>query len=141
VQLKQEQHQHRIRKGMKRRHLVSLILSMDGCSTMKDIPPVEIIPDPSEPISFAGQHLFTGLSLTCCLMTAEMRHLNVYRLLYSSSLTHLSMPLPMIPILQSGPPYPGKQSLIKYFMLMPTPAMVHNEEVVMNSVANSLCYL
>ena len=39
------------------------------------------------------------------------------------------MPLPIIPILQSGPIYPGKQSIIKYFMLIPTPKMVHNEEV------------
>jgi hypothetical protein len=39
------------------------------------------------------------------------------------------MPLPILPILQSGPTYPGKQSLIKYFMLIPTPNIIHNEEV------------
>jgi hypothetical protein len=39
------------------------------------------------------------------------------------------MPLPIIPILQSGPTYPGKQAIIKYLMLIPTPNIVHNEEV------------
>ena len=35
----------------------------------------------------------------------------------------------MIPILQSGLIYPGKQALIKYFMLIPTPAKIRNDEV------------
>jgi len=39
------------------------------------------------------------------------------------------MPLPIIPILQHGTTYPGKQAIIKYLMLIPTPQIVHNEEV------------
>lgn len=95
----------------------------------KDAQPVEIIPDEPEPISFAGQLLLTGISLTCRLITSEIQQINLYRLIQLPSLTNYSMPLPIIPILQSGPIYPGKQSLIKYFMLIPTPNMVHNEEV------------
>ena len=95
----------------------------------KDAQPVEIIPDDPEPSSFAGQLLITGISLTCRLITAEIQQINLYRLIQLPSLTNLSMPLPIIPILQSGPIYPGKQALIKYFMLIPTPKIVHNEEV------------
>jgi enolase len=97
--------------------------------TGKDTQPIEIIPDEPEPSSFAGQLLITGISLTCRLITSEIQQLNLYRLIQPSSITNLSMPLPIIPILQSGPIYPGKQSLIKYFMLIPTPNMVRNEEV------------
>lgn len=95
----------------------------------KDVPVIEIIPDEPEPPSFAGQLLLTGISLTCRLITAEIQQTKLYRLIQSSSQTNYSMPLPIIPILQSGPTYPGKQALIKYFMLIPTPKMVHNEEV------------
>jgi hypothetical protein len=97
--------------------------------TGKDTQPVEIIPDEPEPSSFAGQLLITGISLTCRLITSEIQQINLYRLIQLPSITNLCMPLPIIPILQSGPIYPGKQSLIKYFMLIPTPTMVHNEEV------------
>ncbi|CAF2573323.1 unnamed protein product [Rotaria sp. Silwood2] len=96
----------------------------------KDLQPVEIIPDEPEPTSFAGQLLITGISLTCCLITAEMRQSNLFRLIQHPSIINISMPLPIIPILQSGPTYPGKQSLIKYIMLIPTPNMIHNEEWV-----------
>jgi enolase len=95
----------------------------------KDAQPIEILPDEPEPFSFAGQLLITGISLTCRLITAEMQQINFYRLIQLPSLTNLSMPLPIIPILQSGLIYPGKQSIIKYFMLIPTPKVVHNEEV------------
>jgi enolase len=95
----------------------------------KDIQPVEVIADEPEPSSFSGQLLITGISLTCRLITAETQQTNLYRLIQLPSITNPSMPLPIIPILQSGPAYPGKQSLIKYFMLIPTPAMIHNEEV------------
>jgi len=95
----------------------------------KDIQPVEVILDEPEPSSFSGQLLITGISLTCRLITAETQQTNLYRLIQLPSITNPSMPLPIIPILQSGPAYPGKQSLIKYFMLIPTPAMIHNEEV------------
>jgi hypothetical protein len=90
---------------------------------------VEIIPDEPEPSSFAGHLLITGISLTCRLITSQIQQVNLYRLIQLPSLTNLSMPLPIIPILQSGPIYPGKQTLIKYFMLIPTPTMIHNEEV------------
>ena len=112
--------------------VISLPFVLDSIlfsSTGKDAQPVEILPDEPEPISFAGQLLITGISLTCRLITAEMQQTNLYRLLQLPSLTHLSMPLPIIPVLQSGLVYPGKQSLIKYFMLIPTPEMIHNEEV------------
>jgi hypothetical protein len=98
-------------------------------TSMKDTQIIEIIPDEPEPSSFAGQLLITGISLTCRLITAEIQQLNLYRLIQPPFITNLSMPLPIIPILQSGQIYPGKQSLIKYFMLIPTPNMVHNEEV------------
>jgi hypothetical protein len=97
--------------------------------TGKDAQATEIIPDEPEPSSFAGQLLITGISLTCRLITAEIQQINLYRLIQLPSITNFSMPLPIIPILQSGPIYPGKQSLIKYFMLIPTPKMVQNEEV------------
>ncbi len=97
--------------------------------TAKDAQPIEILADEPEPITFAGQLLLTGISLTCRLITAEIQQTNFYRLIQSPSLTNLTMPLPIIPILQSGPLYPGKQSIVKYFMLIPTPKMVHNEEV------------
>lgn len=95
----------------------------------KDVPPIEILPDEPEPFSFAGQLLITGISLTCRLITVEIQQTNLYRFIQLPSLTNLSMPLPIIPILQSGPIYPGKQSIIRYFMLIPTPKMIHNEEV------------
>lgn len=95
----------------------------------KDAQPIEILADDPEPSSFAGHLLITGLSLTCQLITADMQHTSLYRLLCAPPLPHLSMPLPIIPVLQSGPVYPGKQSIIKYFMLIPTAAMIHNEEV------------
>jgi len=95
----------------------------------KDIQPIEIIPDEPEPSSFAGQLLITGISLTCRLITSKIQQLNLYRLIQLPSIRNLSMPLPILPILQSGPTYPGKQSLIKYFMLIPTPNIIHNEEV------------
>jgi enolase len=93
------------------------------------VPPIEILPDEPEPFSFAGQLLITGISLTCRLITVEIQQTNLYRFIQLPSLTNLSMPLPIIPILQSGPIYPGKQSIIRYFMLIPTPKMIHNEEV------------
>jgi enolase len=95
----------------------------------KDTQTIEILPDEPEPSSFPGQLLITGISFTCRLITAEIQQINLYRLLQLPSLKNLSIPLPIIPILQSGPTYPGKQSLIKYFMLIPTPNMIHNEEV------------
>lgn len=94
--------------------------------------PVEIIPDDPEPTTFAGHLLITGLSLTCRLITSEMKETFLYRLFSSSTSNQLSMPLPIIPVLQSGPAYPGKQSLVKYFHLIPTPSMIHNEEVKMS---------
>lgn len=112
--------------------VISVPLVLDSIlfsSAGKDAQPVEILPDEPEPISFAGQLLITGISLTCRLITAEMQQTNLYRLLQPPSLTRLSMPLPIIPVLQSGLVYPGKQSLIKYFMLIPTPETIHNEEV------------
>lgn len=96
--------------------------------TGKDTQPIEIIPDEPEPFSFAGQILITGISLTCRLITAEIQQINFYRLIQPSSLSNLSMPLPIIPILQHGLNYPGKQAIIKYLMLIPTPRIVHNEE-------------
>jgi hypothetical protein len=95
----------------------------------KDAQPIEILADDPEPSSFAGHLLITGLSLTCQLITADIQHASLYRLLCAPPLTHLSMPLPIIPVLQSGTVYPGKQSIIKYFMLIPTATMIHNEEV------------
>ena len=95
----------------------------------KDIQPIEIIPDEPEPLSFAGQLLITGISLSCRLITAEIQQSNLYRLIKLPSITNLTMPLPIIPILQSGPSYPGKQTIIKYFMLIPTPEMFNNDEV------------
>ncbi|CAF3465212.1 unnamed protein product [Rotaria sp. Silwood1] len=106
----------------------------------KDLQPIEIIPDEPEPSSFAGQLLITSISLTCCLITTEIKQSNLFRLIQLSSITNLSMPLPIIPILQSGPIYPGKQSLIKYFMLIPTPHIIHNEEWI-HKVHNILQFL
>ncbi|CAF3868768.1 unnamed protein product [Rotaria sordida] len=106
----------------------------------KDTQPVEIIPDEPEPLSFGGQLLITGISLTCHLITAKIKQSNLFRLIQLPSITNLSMPLPIIPILQSGPIYPGKQSLIKYFMLIPTPNIIHNEEWI-HKVHNIIQFL
>lgn len=95
----------------------------------KDAPLADILPDEPEPSSFAGHLLITGISLACRLVTAEMQQINLFRLVQLTTITNFSMPLPIIPILQSGPTYPGKQALIKYFMLIPTPAMINNEDV------------
>ncbi|UJR32187.1 hypothetical protein I4U23_019651 [Adineta vaga] len=96
--------------------------------TTKDIQPVEVIPDEPEPSSFAGQLLITGISLTSRVITAEMQQSNLYRLIQLPSITNPTLPLPIIPILQSGPEFPGKQTLVKYFMLIPRPDKMDNEE-------------
>ncbi|CAF1111624.1 unnamed protein product [Adineta steineri] len=96
--------------------------------TTKEIQPIEVLPDEPEPSSFAGQLLITGISLACRLITAEIQQSNLYRLIQLPSVTNPAIPLPIIPILQSGPTYPGKQSIVKYYMLIPTPDVVHNEE-------------
>lgn len=108
----------------------------------KDIQSVEIIPDEPEPMSFPGQLLITGISLTSLMIAAKLQQTNLFRLIQLPTVTNLSMPLPIIPILQSGPAYPGKQGLIKYFMLIPTPNVIHNEEVVhIHSLNFFLLYL
>jgi enolase len=86
---------------------------------------MEIVSDEAEPSLFAGYSLITGVSLSCSLITARLRQVPLWRLLS----TDMRMPLPIIPILQSGLIYPGKQSLIKYFLLIPTPDAIRNDEV------------
>ena len=129
LQRKQVLLKHRVKKGSSSLLLVHDPILSFSFSTGKDTQPVEILPDEPEPFSFTGQLIITGISLTCRLITTQMQQTELYRLLQLPSLTHLSMPLPILPVLQSGLAYPGKQSLIKYFMLIPTPQMVHNEEV------------
>ncbi|CAF3065648.1 unnamed protein product [Rotaria socialis] len=106
----------------------------------KDIQSIEILADEPEPLSYAGQLLTTGISLTCLLLTAQLQQSNLFRLIQLPSITNLSMPLPIIPILQSGPTCPGKQALIKYFMLIPTPNVTHNDEWI-HKVHNIIQFL
>ncbi len=120
---------HRVKKGQCQIYVLNSRYFSIFFRAAKDVPPIEILPDEPEPFSFAGQLLITGISLTCRLITVEIQQTNLYRFIQLPSLTNLSMPLPIIPILQSGPIYPGKQSIIRYFMLIPTPKMIHNEEV------------
>ncbi|CAF0932285.1 unnamed protein product [Adineta ricciae] len=96
--------------------------------TIKEVQLLEVIPDGPEPSSFTGQVLVTGISLTSRLITAEMQNSSLYRLIQLPYVTNLSIPLPIIPILQSGPEFPGKQTLVKYFMLIPRPDKMDNEE-------------
>lgn len=118
-----------VKKGMREKVAKIIEYNLILSRATKDLPSIEILADDPEPTTFAGHLLISGLSLSCRLISAEMQQTQLYRLICSSSLSQLTMPLPIIPVLQSGPTYPGKQSLVKYFMLIPTVKMVHNEEV------------
>ncbi|CAF1096810.1 unnamed protein product [Didymodactylos carnosus] len=89
---------------------------------------VEFVLDDPKSITFPGQFIITAISLATCLAANKIQQTSLFytisKFVDNDENRSYSLPIPCIPILQSGQSYPGKQSIVKQYMLLPTPTLM-----------------
>ncbi|KAK7110143.1 enolase 4-like [Littorina saxatilis] len=91
-----------------------------------------VIPEEPREVFVQGAELVSAVSQAVCVAGAKSLELPVYQHianLYNPEATQLRMPLPMVPIMQSGKAAAGKHNCIKEFMIIPSPGLSYTQSL------------
>ncbi|XP_076436308.1 enolase 4-like isoform X2 [Babylonia areolata] len=91
-----------------------------------------VIPEEPREQFIQGSELVSAVSQAVCVAGAYALGIPVYQHianLYNAESSQLRMPLPMVPIMQSGKAAVGKLNCVKEFMIIPSPGLSYTQSL------------